>query len=110
LFCVLIKSAGRDTLYRVRKLDTFLSSWEHRQRVRGGAKCQKQQRRHMCLQPSLMRSGGGGGIQKFFTYLMNSHRNTFFNEITLRLNDSSDVFLEIGSVLGCIFFYIFSLL
>jgi hypothetical protein len=35
----------------------------------------------MCQWPSVIRSGGGGIIQKVYTYLMNSNRNTkFFKE------------------------------
>jgi hypothetical protein len=42
------------------------------------AKCQKQPGSIMCLQPSPIRSGGGSGTQKVYTYLINSNINTNF--------------------------------
>jgi hypothetical protein len=51
----------------------LLRAWA--EEVKVGAKCQTAQS-HLCLRPSLIYSGGAGGIQNVFTYLMNSHRNT----------------------------------
>jgi hypothetical protein len=54
----------------------------------GGAKCKKQSRSHMCLQPSLIRRGRGSGIQKVYKYLMSCNINTNFLRNTWILNDT----------------------
>ncbi len=41
----------------------------------GGGATAKNSREVMCLWPSLIQSGRGGGTQKVYTYLMNSNRN-----------------------------------
>ncbi len=51
----------------------------------GGANCQKQPRSHICLRPSLIRTGGGGGIQKVYTYLMNRNTNILRKHLKIKL-------------------------